>query len=154
MITFLPQRSMVQSMEFLDEKRLGKQRIEACQILELLLDQPFLPSSLNSVVPFDPTFKPWARHPAVLMWRGHEEWLKLYLACAIGEWCFRGYHNTIVVPIYDTKLQKHPVWLGYEPFHLSHRCNLIRKHPTHYLRFWPGDRNDTMPYYWPSDHEV
>jgi hypothetical protein len=141
-------------MEFLDEKRLGKQRVEACQILEILLDQSFLPSHLNTVVPFDPKFGPWLRHPAVLMWRGFEEWLKLYLACAIGEWCSRGYANTIAVPSYDTPSQKPPSFLGLESFHLSHRCNLIRKSPAHYLKFWPKDRDDNLPYYWPSDHNA
>ncbi len=152
MITFLPVKSMVKSMEFLDNRRLNKQRVEACQILEILLDQSFLPSHLNSVVPFERSFQPWSRHPSILMWRGHEEWLKLYLACSIGEWAFRGFTNTITKPTYDTSLQKPPSFLGLEPFHLSHRCNLIRKAPLHYLKFWPNERNDSIPYYWPSDY--
>lgn len=152
MITFLPVKSMVKSMEFLDDRRLGNQRKEACQILEVLLNQPFLPAKLNSVVPFDRTFSPWSRHPAIIMWRGHEEWLKLFLACSIGEWASRGFVNGIMTPTYNTSLQKPPPFIGNEQFHLSHRANLIRKNPAHYLKFWPSDRNDEMPYFWPSDH--
>jgi pyrimidine dimer DNA glycosylase len=149
--TFLPVTSFVKSMEFLDNRRLGKQRVEAGQILEILLDQAILPKSLDSVVPFDRQFKAWTRHPAVLMWVGHEEWLKLYLACAIGEWQSRGYQNSISVPPYNTSLQPHPEWLGYESFHESHRANLVRKDPGHYHRYWP-DVNPSLKYFWPT-HE-
>jgi hypothetical protein len=148
--TFLPVKSFVQSMEFLDDRRLGKQRVEAGQILEILLNKPILPVNLRSVVPFDRSFSPWSRHPAVQMWKGHEEWLLLYLACSVGEWCSRGFTNSIVVPAYDAKSQKPPAWLGYEPFHLSHRANLIRKLPAQYLKFWPEDRNDDLKYFWPT----
>lgn len=137
-------------MEFLDQKRLGKQRIEAAQILEVLTNQPILPSHLQSLVPFDFSNVVWKNHPAVLMWRDHEEWLKLYLACAIGEWCFRGYINNLSSPTYDTSLNSLPSWLGHEPFHLSHRSNLIRKDPTFYRKFWP-EEDPGLRYFWPTD---
>lgn len=149
MQTFLPVVSFVRSMEFLDPARLGKQRVEASQILEILLDQPLLPKSMQSVAPFSREFGAWTRHPAVLMWKGHEEWLKLYLACCIGEWRYRGYQNAIIVPSYDTNLQGPPPWLGYEPFHLSHRSNLLRKDPRHYRQYWPSDPADLL-YFWPT----
>jgi hypothetical protein len=137
-------------MEFLDVKRLGKQRIEAAQILEILLKQPILPSKLLSLVPLDTANIAWKNHPAVLMWKGHEEWLKLYLACSIGEWLSRGYQNTIVCPEYNTDSQGAPLWLGHEPFHKSHRSNLIRKDPAHYRKFWPDEETD-LSYFWPTD---
>ena len=150
MQTFLPVVSFVKSMEFLDWRRLGKQRVEAGQILEILLKKPFLPKNLQTLVPFAPHFGSWSRHPAVLMWAGHEEWLKLYLACAIGEWCSRGYNNTIPVPPYDTS-QEPPAWLGCEEFHYSHRCNLVKKFPQHYGQHWK-DVDLSIPYYWPTDN--
>jgi len=154
MITLLPHQSMVRSMEFLDEKCLKKQQVEIGQILEIILGKSYLPASFRTVVPFNPKFLPWQRHPAILMWRDHTEWLKLYLACAIGEWCSRGHSPTIDVPAYDTSLQKPPPFIGLQPFHLSHRAYLIRRNPAYYLRFWPKDRDDDLPIYWPSDHAV
>jgi hypothetical protein len=147
--TFLPCKSFVQSMEFLDRARLGKQRVEAAQILEILLNIPVLPKNLQSPALFDRSFGAWTRHPAVLMWKGHEEWLKLYLDCSIGEWCSRGYINTITVPEYDAEKQEAPLWLGFEKFHESHKSNLIRKAPVHYKKFWP-EVNDDLPYFWPT----
>lgn len=149
MQTFLPVPSFVQSMEFLDVSRLGKQRIEAAQIIEILTNKPVLPINLSSLVPFDRTNATWARHPAVKMWSGHEEWLKLYLACSIGEWVSRGYRNNIVVPKYDAKSQPRPEWLGYERFHRSHRSNLIRKDAIRYRQYWPEEEAN-LPYYWPT----
>jgi hypothetical protein len=85
------------------------------------------------------------------MWSGHEEWLKKYLDFAVGEWTSRGYANNITVPRYDTKIQEAPAWLGYPPFHLSHRANLIRKFPAHYLPLFPKEDIDlNMPYFWPT----
>ena len=150
MQTFLPVKSFVKSAEFLDDKRLGKQRIEAAQILEILLKISILPSRLQSAVPFDPTFHRWHHHPAVLMWSGHEEWLKNYLDCVIGEWRSRGFANSITVPRYDCENQPYPIWLGMEEFHRSHRTNLIRKNPSYYLKFWPEERDDSCLYYWPT----
>jgi len=151
MQTFLPVKSFVRSMEILDNKRLGKQRVEAGQILEILLNKPVLPNSMQSVVPFDRTFGAWSRHPAVMMWSGHEEWLKLYLACAVGEWCSRGYTNRIIAPSYNTDSQDYPEWLGFEPFHYSHRCNLTRKDPPYYRQFWKDEIIDpSIQYFWPT----
>lgn len=136
-------------MEFLDRQRLGKQRVEAAQILEILLNQPILPKNLDSLIPFDRSFKAWTTHPVLMMWKGYEEWLKLYLACSIGEWTSRGYTNNIIVPSYDASTQIPPSWLGLEEFHQSHRSNLLRKFPEHYRSFWPNEVDD-LPYFWPS----
>lgn len=149
MQTFLPVVSFVESMEFLDNARLGKQRVETCQILEVLTNVPILPKNLQSIVTFERTHGAWSKHPAVLMWRNHEEWLKLYLACAVGEWVFRGFRNTITVPGYDTSIQGPPEWLGDDKFHSSHRSNLVRKMPHHYKKFWPN-QDDSLPYFWPT----
>ncbi len=149
MQTFLPLKSFVASMEALDYRRLGKQRIEACQILETLLKQPFSPKNIG--VPLNPNFKGWRNHPAVRMWEGHEEWLKLYTCCCIGEWEYRGYANNIQRPEYNTSTQPPPPWLGLEEFHLSHRSNLLRKDFSHYSKFWPDDPRD-LPYFWPTQN--
>jgi len=149
MQTFLPYSSFVKSAECLDVSRLGKQRVEAGQILQILLNKPILPKNINLVPAFQRVGHAWERHPAVLMWKGHEEWLKNYLDCCIGEWESRGYRNTIVVPPYFTEAQSPPKWLGHEPFHVSHRSNLVRKKPEHYKQFWPN-QNPNLSYFWPT----
>jgi hypothetical protein len=152
MITWLPVKSFVKSMEFLDTITLDRQRIEAAMILEILTNQTFLPSSQLFIAPFNRRFIHWDKSPAVYMWRGYEEWLKLYLACAIGEHKFRGKYSNIATPKYDTSLQEPPEWLGVEELHASHRSNLIRRLPTHYLKLWPEELLE-LPYYWPQERK-
>lgn len=130
MQTFLPYPDFEASMKILDMRRLGKQRVEAQQILNTL-------SGLSSG---------WKNHPATKMWEGYEEALKLYINAAITEWKFRGYKNTMQLH----RIEKYiiPVWMGNRIFHLSHQSNLIRKLPEHYRKFFPHiDAN--IPYYWP-----
>lgn len=64
MQTFLNELTFSATAERLDKKRLQKQLLEGRQILEILL--------VN-------TTAAWRNHPAVLMWKGHEYWLYLYL---------------------------------------------------------------------------
>jgi len=149
MQTFLPDRSFVKSMEQLDFKRLGKQRVEAAQILEILTGKQVLNRPMRSLSSVGVKPPAWSNHPAVKMWSGHDQWLALYLACAIGEWCSRGYTNGIVCPTYDTDAQPRPRWWGLERFHASHRSNLIRKFPAHYQPLWP-DEGPGLPYFWPT----
>ena len=62
MQTFLPYSCFKQTANCLDYRRLGKQRVEAFQILNILED--ITPNSR------------WKTHPAVLMWKGYENALK------------------------------------------------------------------------------
>ena len=57
MQTFLPYPDIEKSLECLDRLRLGKQRVEAYQILNILLNRT--------------KTKEWRNHPAVKMWEGH-----------------------------------------------------------------------------------
>ena len=48
---------------------------------------------------------------------------------------------------FDVWSIKMPWWLGFEPFHASHRSNLLRKDPEFYsLHNWKDDPKD--PYIW------
>ena len=151
MITLLPVKSFVKSMEFLDTLTLDRQRIEAAMILEVLTEEDYLPH-VKFVSPFNREFIHWFKCPSVQMWKGYEEWLKLYIACAIGEFKFRGHSSNIATPKYDTSLQDPPEWLGLEELHASHRSNLIRRLPSHYQKFWPSE-NEELPYYWPQERK-
>lgn len=121
----------------LDNKRLGKQRVEAMQIYRILvgLDEG----------------KSWRNHPAVLMWKGYEDALAHYYNCIRKEWIKRGFKNTmpeLTVRLDDGYL-KNPPWLGNEKLHASHRSNLKRKSLYHYgVEDWIESID--LPYVWPT----
>lgn len=131
MQTFLPYDDFVKSAECLDYKRLGKQRVEARQILRAMQ-----------------VHNRWSSHPAVEMWQEYMGALVQYGNIMIEEWVRRGYINTM--PIIDC--ETHPImpnWLGIEAFHRSHRSNLLRKNPGYYGKFgWTEP--DNLPYFWPT----
>ena len=79
MQTFLPYSSFIESVRCLDRQRLGKQRVEALQILNALNGKS----------------KGWTDHPATIVWRGYEEALCLYKDLCIQEWMQRGYKITM-----------------------------------------------------------
>jgi Pyrimidine dimer DNA glycosylase len=133
MQTFLPYASFQKSAACLDNKRLGKQRIEAMQILNVLTGKK----------------SGWKHHPAVLMWSGYEKALRQYLRVVILEWKRRGFRNSMRLPR-KVSLSPHqiPPWIGGRKFHASHRSNLLRKDPQHYARFkWKVGTD--LPRYWP-----
>lgn len=133
MQTFLPYPSFISSAQCLDWRRLGKQRVEARQILRTLQHGGG-----------------WANHPAVRMWRGHEGALKLYGDCMIDEWVRRGYRNTMPrLWNYVDNAGPYPPWFGDLVFHASHRSNLLRKDPDWYGQFGWTEGPD-LPYVWPT----
>jgi hypothetical protein len=148
--TFLPYPDFEASAEVLDDRRLGKQRVEALQVLRALTRPVY----------------GWKHHPAVVMWRGHEEALGTYALTICREWCSRSYADTCATTIVadlvaagvrtpprpQDELRRAgalPPWLGDEAFHRSHRSALLRKDHAHY-----GERfanvPDDLPYVWPG----
>lgn len=127
--TFLPYPDFVKSAKALDNKRLGKQRVEAWQILSALRGQT----------------KGWVNHPATKMWRGHEKLLCEYGIAICDEWISRGYKDTMrerFIAIHSTFPDcEIPIWLGNDDFHRSHQSNLKRKDSTHYQFNVPDDLN-------------
>lgn len=132
MQTFLPYSRFFQSAQCLDKKRLGKQRLEARQIINTLEGRS----------------KGWKNHPAVLMWGGYEEALKLYFNIISKVWVLNGYKHTMGWYTISVRDLLKPVWLGNEKLHASHRSNLLRKNPDWYSQFnWTEDT--TTSYFWP-----
>lgn len=132
MQTFLPLPDMAESVKVLDNKRLGKQRVEALQILNSLSGKS----------------RGWRNHPAVRMWEGHEHALSQYHNLCIEEWVYRGFHNSMQRLEVPAEFSM-PDWFGIPEFHASHRSNLLRKDPGFYGWFgW--EESDDMPYYWPT----
>lgn len=140
MQTFAPLPDFDASAVVLDRQRLGKQRVETMQILR----------ALDSSVPTNG----WAKHPAILMWRGHAGALAQYGLAMVKEWVTRGYNDTKCGPVlndYATRFPNAtlPHWWGDPEFHRAHRSNLIRKMPEHYQHLWPNEADD-LPYVWPA----
>lgn len=139
MQTFLPYQSYIESAVVLDNKRLGKQRVENLQIMKALV----LPDY------------GWKNHPAVKMWKGYESYLFAYQIAICDEWISRGFkdtckHKTLDIFVdhfpYETSV---PPWEGDERLYSSHRSNLLRKDPEWYGQFgW--EEPDDLEYFWPT----
>jgi len=135
MQTFLPYQDFTKSAECLDYKRLGKQRVEAFQILNAI-------EKKKTEVKVS-----WGNHPAVLMWEGYEEALKEYTNVMITTWVNKGYNNSMQLYIFSNNII-YPPWLGNKEFHASHRSNLLRKDKLFYSQFkWTEP--DNLEYVWP-----
>ncbi|MFJ7337976.1 MSMEG_6728 family protein [Streptomyces sp. NPDC101116] len=150
MQTFLPYPDFRATALALDRRRLGKQRVEALQVLRGLVVPGY----------------GWRHHPAVRMWLGYEEALVRYGLEVCRVWREQGHQDTcaatLVADLAATRphapiRDQHrlaadgelPPWLGDGPFHESHRSALVRKDPTTYAALFPGVRDD-LPYVWPT----
>ncbi len=150
MQTFLPYPGFIDSARILDQRRLGKQRVETIQVLRAL-----------TVAGYG-----WRHHPAAAMWAGYEEALVRYGLDVCTVWCERGRADTcaatLVTDMAEATGQRSvrteeelaaarelPPWLGQEAFHRSHQAALVRKDPEHYRRYFP-DVPDDLPYVWPA----
>jgi len=133
MQTFLPYPNFYRSLDCLDYKRLGKQRPEAFIVLKNVTGNP----------------DSWFNHPAVRMWMGYPDALKLYLNTAIKIWVKRGYKNNMVfqTPDFSHKIVL-PPWFGDERFHRAHRQALLFKNFEYYRHYFPDD-TPQIAYYWP-----
>jgi hypothetical protein len=146
--TFLPYADFELTMAALDQKRLGKQRVETIQVIRGLVRPGY----------------GWRHHPAVKMWSGCLEALGCYgLVCA-RVWVAGGRADTTAATIREdlaavgvTAIRSQaelaaagelPAWIGDRAFHLSHQSALVRKDPDHYRELFPGVPDD-LPYVWP-----
>lgn len=146
--TFLPYADFEASARTLDQKRLGKQRVETIQVVRAL-----------TVAGYG-----WANHPATLMWRGFEEALGRYGFACCEAWTELGFGDTCAATIAtdlraagvgSVRTQEElaavgalPPWLGEPDLHRSHRSALVRKDPEFYRDRFPATPDD-LPYVWP-----
>lgn len=133
MQTFLPYADFERSAKSLDYKRLGKQRVEAMQLIKAIEN---------------PDTYGWQHHPITNMWRPYKVALKHYCNVINKEWIEQGYITSI--PFYVSPFKEDfqmPDWLGYEPLHSSHRSNLLRKDINFYSKFKWSD-NPESGYIW------
>jgi len=134
--TFLPYADFGRSAACLDRQRLGKQRVEAMQILSTIRN---------------PNAKGWRNHPVVNMWRGYENALMLYFNSVVNEWVKRGYKNNMPLCEVDEENVEMPWWMGDQDFHMSHQASLVRKLPEFYSPlFEVSDEQMSKGYVWPK----
>ena len=150
MQTFLPYPDFTASAAALDSKRLGKQRVEALQVLRAVTRVTY----------------GWKRHPAVRMWVGYAEGVAAYGMATCLEWVARGGADTVAgtigvdlaeaglpsVPRTQHELARAyalPDWIGDERVHRSHQAALVRKDPAYYGGMFP-DVDPELPYFWPG----
>jgi hypothetical protein len=148
--TFLPYPDFTESARVLDRRRLGKQRVEALQVLRGLTVPGY----------------GWRRHPAVRMWTGYEEALVRYGLQMCHVWRDLGHQDSCAATMVadfaahrpETRVREQPElaeagelppWLGLPDLHRSHRSALVRKDPDFYAPHFPGVPDD-LPYFWPG----
>lgn len=138
MNTFLPYSDFVESAKTLDNKRLGKQRVEVLQML----------NKIHGIT----VGKGWHNHPCTKMWTNFPNALVQYGLNVCEVWRQRGYKDTCL-----EKIKKHykpnlttnmPGWLGREDLHLSHQSKLIQKDREFYKPKFPN-APENLEYVWP-----
>lgn len=154
MQTFLPYADFKRSVAVLDDKRLGKQRVETLQIMQVLLGLRWQrpPGVIEAYEP-----KAWKNHPAVTGWRGFESSLADYQRVTCAEWTSRGFADTCLAStlgLFEASGRPddhvRPAWTLLPAVHRSHQSNLIRKDPLVYGPLFPGVPGD-LEYVWPRD---
>jgi Pyrimidine dimer DNA glycosylase len=157
--TFVPYADFGRSAEVLDDKRLGKQRVEVLQIMQVLLRLRWN-NAIGEIENFQP--RGWTSHPAVLMWQGYERALLEYQRTVCDVWTSRGFKDTCYPKTLGLVLRWNagtlpeyvdPPWRGDERLHRSHKSNLIRKDADLYGVLFPGVPGDE-PYLWPVTKEA
>jgi hypothetical protein len=130
----LPYPDYAKTARSLDRQRLGKQRVEAKQIITALESRPGEYG--------------WQNHPAVLMWRGYIPALARYGLAICDEWIGRGYRDSLreffAARVTD---DPDPPWLGGQ-IHATHRYALHTKKPEHYPAYFADEPG---PYHWPVE---
>jgi len=118
---FIPLANLDKLFQILDRQRLGKQRVECKQVLDIILGRS--------------TKKGWKSHPAIKMWAPYSEFLKLYFNKCVAEWTKRGYKNNMELEVVSEDQVVIPSFWGDEELHATHRANLLRKDSEFYSRF-------------------
>jgi hypothetical protein len=135
--TFIPVDNFEEIAKILDNKRLGKQRVEAMQIINILSGK-----SKSAA---------WKNHTAVKMWEGHVDALKVYYNAIVKEWIRRGFNNTM--KLYKVKKNVVLPWFVTNKIvNLSHQANLLRKDKAYYSKFFKKvpAKYIKYTYIWPS----
>lgn len=148
MNTFLPYADFERTAAVLDNRRLGKQRVEVLQICNALHRES----------------GGWINHPVTRMWRGYEPALVAYGFAIVRRWAAQGRADTVgekLVPHLHGEPQRTqaelatrrmlPPWLGRDDLHCAYRSALVRKDPDFYRPLFPDvvQNVEDVAYVWP-----
>lgn len=142
MQTFLPFSDYNNTAWVLDNKRLGKQRVESLQIMKALIDPGY----------------GWRTHPATVMWAPYPDELLHYTFAICREWRKRGFNDTVTQKIWVIFIshfrrwprKQKPIWIGDERLHISHQSSLKKKDPEFYQNYFK-EAPEFTEYFWPSN---
>lgn len=132
MQVFLPYSDFYASVESLDSKRLGNQIHNEAYVLMR---------------------GGWPNHPAAKIWAGYHHALSLYALAGLDVLKARGYEYPRWYTYYEeiASLEENtglPAVVGYEPFHASHRSQLLKKNPKWYSQFGWKELPGEFSYVW------
>lgn len=132
MNVFLPYSDLKKSVSCLDPSRLGNQIYREAVIL------------INGG---------WKNHPASKIWKGHEHRLAQYCLYGLAELESRGRYYPQWIDFFSQKYLDYPDTglpeiVGYEPFHASHRSQLLRKDFLWYSKFGWTEAPGELEYVW------
>ena len=128
MQTFLPYENFADCAECLDYRRLGKQRVEAWQILQAC----------------EGLTKAWSTVPITLAWKGYEAALARYGKAMCDEWMKRGFRDNMRIRFAGyvgtptmPRVLEDPPWVSCEAIHRQYKEVLITKNREVYGEIWP-----------------
>ena len=128
MILWLPYESFGRSASVMDSRTLSIQRYDAWRLLHLLTKG--IPEGMKVT-------------PTILMWKNYPSWVACYGMATSLEWEARSNKKSEITEMFRHHLDvadvtdPYPPWLGDSVLHLSHRSNMIRLDPDHYMTLWP-----------------
>lgn len=132
-VTFYTHSDPRITASILDDRRLGKQRVEALQIVNALQGT-----------------SRWRNHPCARMWEGYVPALKDYCNIMIEEWVRRGKVNNMAFYAVEQPV-RYPDWIYSERVLFSHRARLVTKEPGFYAsRLVFPEEYRYHGYIWPS----
>lgn len=129
----------IETAKVIDNKRTGKQRVEAKQLLNILLDRN--------------TSSAWKNHPVLKMWIPWSEALKLYYNCFVNEWISRGFRNNMLYEAINEEaleFQSIPLFITNKHFVNRMKANLLSKDENFYNKYKWNVQAKTG-YYWLLD---
>ena len=130
--TFLVHQDFKIAVKILDNRRLGKQRVEARQLIDTI--DKLKSGQADKKIS-------WSNHPITLSWINHVDSLKLYFNCVVQEWINRGFNNNYeLFELSDNII--HPYWIYNKKIHYSMMSQLVQKDSEYYS---PDNLRDKIP---------
>lgn len=148
MQTFLPYPDFHDCANCLDKKRQWKQVVEAKQILCTLRAKDLPEDWKNSKTYLN---QKWINHPAVKMWNGFEEALKIYYNVFLAYSRKSGIKTELEFLKSSTFLPEFPFYIGNQNFHNAMKSKLFQKDNKHYSLFSEFKHFNNGQYLWPDN---